>query len=147
MGLVVLALVVVAAVLVVRRVSTSPQERYCQEAADRRAELTADLAKGPEVGLLTALPLLEDLRDAAPPDIADAWSRFVKAVVGLRDALDEAGVDPETYDRDDPPEGVSVADRDAIDRAATALGSAATRTALSQVDQHARDVCGTPLTQ
>ena len=146
-GVLVLAVVVVAAVLVVRRVTTTPQERYCDELDARRAELTATLSRSSDDGLIVALPILEDLRERAPEDLRDEWRQVVDAVQGLRDALDDADVDPASYDRDDPPTGVTDAQKDRIDQAATVLGSAATRAALLGIDQHARDVCGTPLTQ
>jgi hypothetical protein len=145
-GVVLLAVVAVAAVLVVQRVRTTPQERYCDELVSRRAELTATLSRDGD-GLIVALPILEDLRERAPDDLADEWQQLVTAVQGLSDAVDAAGVDPATYDRDDPPAGVSQAQRTRIDEAATVLGSASTRSALLSIDQQARDVCGTPLTQ
>jgi hypothetical protein len=152
-GRVVLAVVVlmgllaVGVVVGVRQLSTSPQERYCDEVLARRAELTTVLSTDGGDGLLRALPILADLRERAPADIRDEWRVLVRALEGLRDALEAAGADPATYDRDDPPQGVSAAERDRIDAAALVVGSSATSQALSGLDQHARDVCGTPLTQ
>ena len=57
--------------------------------------------------LLRALPIFRELEDAAPDDIRDDWKIVVDGLTALEDALDDAGVDPATYDRDDPPEGVS----------------------------------------
>ena len=70
---------------------------------------------------------------------------MIDALEGLQQALDDAGVDPATYDRDHPPDGLSQADKDAIDVAASRLTSEETVTAFSAVDQQAKDVCGTPL--
>ncbi len=63
----------------------------------------------------------------------------------LRDALDDAGVDPSTYDPKKPPTGVTEEQRAAIAAAATALASRETQQAFESVQQEVRDVCGTPL--
>ncbi len=73
--------------------------------------------------LLKALPIFRDLADEAPEDLRDEWKTVIEAVAGLQEALEDAGVDPATYDRDHPPEGLSQADQDAIDAAAGQLTS------------------------
>lgn len=147
LALVVLAAVVVAGVLVVRRLATSPQERYCATVVAQRAELSDRLSAGTPDVLITALPVFEDLQDDAPSDITDEWRQVVDAIRGLRDALDATGVDPATYDRTDPPDGVGTAETQRIDDAAGVLGSQETSAALADLDQQARDLCRTPLTQ
>ena len=59
--------------------------------------------------------------------------------------MDDAGVDPATYDRDDPPEDVSEEERDRIDAAAEELTTQESVAAFAAVEQQARDVCKTPL--
>ena len=103
------------------------------------------LGGGAPDALLKALPIFRDLADDAPEDIADDWAVVVDAISALQKALDDADVDPATYDRDHPPAGLSAADKDAIDAAARGLTAEATVTAFSAVDQQAKDVCGTPL--
>jgi hypothetical protein len=146
-ALALVAAVAVAAVLLVRRLTGSPQDRYCTEVQDRRAELSDTLSRDSPDVLLLALPVFEDLAARAPSDIRDEWQQVVSAITGLADALDAAGVDPATYDRKKPPTGVSAAERTRIDDAAVQVGSQATAGALGDLDQQARDVCGTPLTQ
>lgn len=121
------------------------QEKYCDTVEDHQQELGEVLGDGSPDALLKALPIFEDLRDDAPEDIRDDWKTVIDAVAGLEKALDDADVDPATYDRDDPPAGLSQDDKDAIDAAARQLTSDRTVTAFSSVDQHAKDVCGTPL--
>ena len=75
---------------------------------------------GPDV-LLKALPIFRELQDAAPDDIRDDWKIVVSGLTALEAALEDAGVDPATYDRDDPPEGLSDAEKDRIDAAAEEL--------------------------
>ena len=70
---------------------------------------------------------------------------LIEAIDGLVEALDNAGVDPATYDRDKPPAGVTDEERAAIDAAARRLTAPETATALEAVQQQARDVCKTPL--
>ena len=120
-------------------------EAYCDEVQAQQEPLTEALAQGAQTGLLAALTPFEALQDKAPDDIADDWGIVVQRVRTLGDALDGAGVDPATYDPDAPPADLSDTDRAAIDAAAAQLLSPASRTALANVEQQARDVCGTPL--
>ena len=124
---------------------TSDQEKYCDAVKDHQQELGEVLGDGSPDALLKALPIFRDLADQAPEDLRDEWKTLIDAVAGLQQALEDAGVDPATYDRDHPPEGLSQADQDAIDAAAGQLTSEETVTAFNGVDQQAKDVCGTPL--
>ena len=120
-------------------------EEYCEEVEERRAQIGAAVAAGPQTGLIRALPSFKALAAKAPDDIRDEWDTVIEAIEDLVDAFDEAGADPASYDLKNPPADVSAADRDAIQAAAVALGSQSTRAALAGVDQQARDVCKTPL--
>ena len=124
---------------------TDQQEKYCDAVEDHQRELGEVLGGGGPDALLTALPIFRDLADQAPEDLRDEWKTVIDAVAGLQEALDDAGVDAATYDREHPPVGLSQDHKDAIDAAARQLASEATVTALSGVDQQAKDVCGTPL--
>jgi hypothetical protein len=121
------------------------QEKYCDAVGDHQKELGEVLGDGAPDALFKALPIFRELRDEAPEDIRDEWSTVIDAVEGLQKALEDAGVDPVTYDRDHPPEGLGQADKDAIDAAARELTNDQTVTSFSAVDQQAKDVCGTPL--
>jgi len=121
------------------------QEQYCDAVKDHQQELGQITGDGGPDALLKALPIFRDLGEDAPEDIRDDWRTLIGALDGLQTALDEAGVDAATYDRDDPPAGLSQADKDKIDTAALELASNATAQALNSVQQQARDVCGTPL--
>lgn len=121
------------------------QEKYCDAVKDHQQKLSEVLGDGSPDALLEALPIFRDLADDAPDDVRDDWKTVVDALEGLQDALRHADVDPATYDRDHPPAGLSQADKDAIDEAATELGSEASNTAFNAVEQEAKDVCGTPL--
>ena len=121
------------------------QEKYCDTVKSNQQKLGEVLGDGSPDALLKALPIFRDLAADAPDDIKDDWKVVVDAVGGLHDALEDAGVDPATYDRDNPPAGLSQKDKDAIDAAARELVSPATVAAFGNVDQQAKDVCGTPL--
>ena len=121
------------------------KEKYCDAVEEHQQELGEVLGDGSPDALFKALPIFRDLADQAPDDLRDEWKTLIDAVAGLQEALEDAGVDPATYDRDDPPEGLDQADQDAIDAAASQLSSAETTAAFSGVDQQAKDVCGTPL--
>lgn len=124
----------------------SDQDAYCDAVADHQEELSETLGAGHPDALLRALDVLRDLADEAPSDIADEWQQVVGSIEGLRQALDEAGVDASTYDPVQPPPGLTKAQRQAIVDAAGRVGSAETVRALQELDQQARDVCHTPLT-
>lgn len=118
---------------------------YCSTVEEHRSLIGVALKAGPTTGLIRALPSFEALSNKSPGDIADDWAIVIDAITELVDALDEADIDPASYSREDPPAGLTKADKDRIDAAATALGAPATVQALSSVEQQARDVCGSPL--
>lgn len=143
---VVVAVVVVAGFLVLRdTASDDPFASYCAAVEEHRSELGAALGAGEETGLLRALPVFEDLAAQAPDDIRDEWAVVVDRVGELQAALDAAGVDAAAYDFEKPPAELAAEDREAIETAATRLGSADTASALAGVEQQARDVCKSPL--
>lgn len=144
-----LAVAVVAAAvgyLVLRDDDEDPQAAYCEAVEAERADLSEALAGGESTGLIAALPHFEALAAEAPRDLEDEWEIVVEVVTDLRDALDEAGVDPASYDPKKPPADLDPDDRDAIAAAADALASRRTTEAFAGVQQHSRDVCRTPLT-
>jgi hypothetical protein len=140
------AAVLLAAAVALSGCSQDPKDRYCDAVSDHQAELSQLLADGGNGALIEALPVFQDLYDDAPEDLRDEWRTVVGAVGELQQALADAGADPATYDRTDPPAGVTRAQRAAIDAAARRLTSERTVLALEGVQQQARDVCGTPLT-
>ena len=110
-------------------------------------DLTELMAEEGPTTLLDARDVLGDLAEEAPRDIRDEWEQVLDAIDGLDEALEEAGVDAATYDADDPPEGVTEEQRQAIARAADELATRETVEAWEGVKQHAKDVCKTPLYQ
>jgi hypothetical protein len=138
---------VLAAVLgpVLAGCAGDPREEYCEAVADHQQALADIVGSGAPDALVEALGIFRDLHEQAPDDVTDEWQQVIGRIDALADALRAAGVDPATYDRDDPPAGVTAADRARIEAAAAQLGSAATVRALQDLDQQARDVCKTPL--
>jgi hypothetical protein len=127
--------------------SGDPQADYCDTVEDHQVELT-DIAASEDAGaLFDALPVYDDLADDAPQDIADDWAAVIEPLRALEKTLSEAGVDPSSYAADEPPADLDDADREAIEAAARGVGSEATVTAMAAVEQHALDVCGTPLSR
>ncbi len=123
-----------------------PKDEYCDAVRSHQQELSGIVGSGAPDALLQALDAFRDLQDHAPEDITDEWQQVVGRVEALGQALDDAGVDPATYDRDHPPEGLTGEQKARIDAAAAQLGSGTTLRALQDLDQQARDVCRTPLT-
>jgi len=122
-----------------------PFEAYCDEVKERQAALSEDLAGGSATALIEALPEFEALKAKSPDDLRDEWATVTRRIEALKDALEDAGVDPATYDRKHPPAGVTKAQRRAIEAAARALATPEMAAALDGVEQQARDVCRTPL--
>jgi hypothetical protein len=125
--------------------SDDPYAGYCEVVTDNQVDLTRITDEGGPDVLLRALPIFRELEDAAPSDIRDDWKIVVTGLAALESALDDAGVDPATYDRDKLPDGVSEAERDRIDAAAQDLTTDESVAAFAAVEQQARDVCKTPL--
>jgi hypothetical protein len=141
-----LLLVAAVAVPTLTGCGGDPTDEYCEAVADHQSELSEIVATGRPDALIDALDIFRDLQDKAPGDITDEWQQLVGRVEALDDALDDAGVDPTTYDRRHPPAGLTEEQRAGIDAAAAQLGSGTTLRALQDLDQQARDVCQTPLT-
>lgn len=124
--------------------SSDPTDDYCSEVRAQQKPLTEAAVAGAS-GLLQALPSFEALRDKAPEDIADEWVIVVQRITVLREALDEAGVDPAAYDPAEGPKDLSELEQATIAAAASGLLTTAMSDALDSVQQHSRDVCKTPL--
>ena len=122
------------------------KEDYCDAVKDHQTELSDIISTGKPDALINALDIFHDLQDRAPSDITDEWQQLVGRIEALQDALDDADVDAATYDRDDPPAGLTSEQKARIDAAAKELGSGTTLRALQDLGQQARDVCQTPLT-
>jgi hypothetical protein len=137
---------VVALLLPLLAACGSDEDRYCDAVEEHRQQLSDIVGSGDPDALISALDVFEDLQDKAPGDITDEWQQVVGRIRALSDALDDAGVDPATYDRDHPPAGLGADDKARIDAAAQELGSGTTLRALQDLEQQARDVCKTPLT-
>ncbi|NYG56057.1 hypothetical protein [Nocardioides perillae] len=123
-------------------------EAYCEVVAEEQSALVeaAEDAEGGGTGtLLAAYDSLERMADAAPGDVAADWDEVVLRVGALRDALADAGVDPATYDPEEPPEGLGADEREAVTAAAVDLVEPTTLRAVQRVEQQVLDVCGAPL--
>jgi hypothetical protein len=118
---------------------------YCGAVEDHQSDLGSIAHAGDRTALLQALPILEELRDRSPEDVADDWQLLVTRIRALDTALTKADVDPATYDPKHPPAGLSSEDRDLIRRAAAELAASDTRQAFATVQQEVLDVCHTPL--
>lgn len=123
----------------------SDKADYCDAVTSHQKDLSEIVGAGKPDAMLEALDIFRDLQDKAPSDVSDEWQQVVGSVETLQKALDDAGVDGATYDRDHPPADVTAAQKKAIDAAAARVGGAETLQAIKDLDQEARDVCHTPL--
>ena len=138
----------VVVVLLAAGCSSDPDEKYCHDLSEARTSLTG-LADRSDEGagdyLEPALSLFEDLRADAPSGLRDEWDTIVFAWSDLVDVLERTGVDPTTFDPAKKPEGLSKQDFDLVRAAAAELGTARVQDAVTEVTQHAEEVCGVTL--
>lgn len=122
----------------------SPTEKYCSTLKDDKAKLQKLASSSDTPGrqvLHGSLAVFEDLKQAAPQDIAGDWGDFVFAWRSLVDAFDAAGVDPSTFTPDKRPAGVSEAEFEAIKQAAAGLEEEPVRLAARRIEDHAQTIC------
>lgn len=135
------------AALVLAGCSGDPQEDYCEAVTDHQRELT-DVAASEDTGaLFDALDTYDELREQAPRDITDDWDAVIEPLRALEQALADHDVDPSSYSSGEPPADLDEQGRREIEAAAREVGSERTVTAMAAVEQHALDVCGTPLSR
>ncbi len=135
------------ACLVLTGCSDDPQADYCDSVTEHQEELSEIAASEDAGALFGALDTYDDLREEAPRDIADDWDAVIDPLRGLEEVLADHGVDPSSYAADEPPADLDDAGRREIEAAAREVGSEQTVTAMAAVEQHALDVCGTPLSR
>lgn len=116
-------------------------ESYCGVVKEHRKEFNEMVDAGSQYGLITHLPMLEELADAAPRDLVDEWQLFLGAVKQLTQAVDATGHEVEDFADGAVPEDLSDAERSAITEAADRLASDDTLAASQGIDTQARDVC------
>lgn len=127
--------------------SDDPAGGYCESVKDHQVELS-DIAASSEPGaIFEVLEPYRELRDDAPRDLGDEWKQVIDRLEALEAALDEAGVDPSTYDPKTTLEALPAEQRRAIEGAARDLGDDATVGAMAGLEQQALDVCKMPLSQ
>jgi hypothetical protein len=122
------------------------REAYCDAVGQRSEEVSRTVAEGGPGAFLEVLPALQDLADQAPSDLKDEWRTLVNALEGLRDALDEAGLEPaDLGEGGGLPAGLSREDRRTVRGAASVLASPEVVSATRGIEQQALDVCKQPL--
>jgi hypothetical protein len=114
---------------------------YCSALEQHNKEIAEMIGSDSPSALLNGLPMLRDLADKSPEDLADEWQTFIGALDALRDAIKSAGVKPSDFKDGKPPKGLSVGDQKAIADAASQIGTDDVVQASSGIEQEARDVC------
>ncbi|MCP3423690.1 hypothetical protein [Nocardioides pinisoli] len=142
-----LAPAVLLACLAVAGCSGDAHADYCEAVEDHQADLSEVAASDDAGAVFDALDDYEALAEEAPRDIADDWAAVVGPLRTLEEVLAAHDVDPSTYIAEEPPAGLGSDARKDIEAAARAVGSRRTVEAMSAVEQHALDVCGTPLSR
>ncbi|GAB3253777.1 hypothetical protein GCM10027425_13220 [Alteromonas gracilis] len=120
---------------------STPGEEYCATLEDRREEFSELAASEDPAALLRAVPLLEDVRAAAPSDLKDEWQVFLNAVRGLREALASADLAPDDFAGGRVPDTLDAQQRRDLAAAADQLVSPDVRSAARGIEDQARDVC------
>jgi hypothetical protein len=140
-------LLVCAASLALSGCSGDPEADYCEAVEEHQAELSEVAASEDAGAVFDALDDYEQLAELAPRDITDDWAAVVAPLRTLEEVLAAHDVDPSTYTAKTPPAGLAADAREEIEAAARAVGSQRTVEAMTAVEQHALDVCGTPLSR
>ena len=116
-------------------------EDYCGAIQAANKKVAAMIASDSPSALLSNVPLLKDLAQEAPEDIADEWQTLIGALEGLDEALDDAGVQASDFTGGKPPAGLGATDQKAIADAAGQVGGEDVVQATYGIEQQARDVC------
>jgi len=116
---------------------------YCGLVEQHSAAVQAGVE--PLHDVVAGLPELEALAAKAPSDLKDEWQVVVNSVRGFAQAFEETGVDPGTADLSALPDRVTPEQRQRIKDAASGLLSPQVTEAVAGIEQHALDVCHTPL--
>jgi hypothetical protein len=114
---------------------------YCSDVEQHRKQIADMIGSGSPSALLDNLPMLRDLAEQSPDDLADEWQTLIRALDGLDDAIRAAGVKPSDFEDGKPPVGLGVTDQKAIADAAGQIGADDVVQATSGIEQQARDVC------
>lgn len=120
------------------------QEKYCDALAEEQKTLTELADDAGESGADVLTPTIESferLRTEAPDEVRDEWETVLAAYESLEDAVQRAGVDPGDYSPDDPPPGLSKAERDRLASVASKLASFRVTEAIAGIEQHGDEVC------
>ncbi len=136
-----LATAVAAILLLTLTGCGDPTEDYCSELRKDRKEFAEMLESESSSALLGNLPMLRDLAEKSPDDLSDEWQTYLRAIEGLDQAIERAGVEPSDFDGGKPPAGLSEGDRKAIAEAAGQITTDEVIAAASGIEQQARDVC------
>ena len=120
---------------------------YCTAVKEHQTDLSEIAASGDTGAIFDALPAYRELQAAAPADLSDEWTQVIGRLTTLQTALEDAGVEPSSYDPKKPPADLTDEQRAAIEGAARDLGEPATVRAMTGIEQQALDVCKTPLSQ
>jgi hypothetical protein len=117
---------------------------YCAEVKADADQITRTVDEKGAGAFVAVLPTFEELADKAPGDLRDEWQVFLNALRGLRDALEATGVEPGEVNGKLPAD-LPADDRRRIKGAASVLAGQDVRLATQAIEQHALDVCHTPL--
>lgn len=120
------------------------RDSYCEQIKDKADEMTRTVDEGGAGAFVELLPTFEDLADAAPSDLKDEWRTFVNALLALRDALEDTGVEPDEVDGK-LPDDLTGEERRRVRSTAALLVSADVVAAVQGIEQHGLDVCHTAI--
>ena len=116
-------------------------DAYCGDLQRHQKEMAEMIDSASPTALLSHLPMLHELADKSPDDLADEWQTFVGALDHLEKVIEDAGVKPSDFTDGRPPAGLSEADRKAIVDAADQISADDVTSAASGIEQQGRDVC------
>lgn len=116
-------------------------DAYCGDLRRHQKEFSEMIDSTSQTALLSHLPMLRDLADKSPKDLADEWQVFVDALDELEKTIKAAGVKASDFVDDKPPASLSDSDRQKIADAADQVSSDQVVQAVNGIEQEGRDVC------
>lgn len=117
---------------------------YCDQVKTDADTITRAVDEKGAAAFFDVLPTLEGLAEKAPGDVRDEWQVLLNALRGMRDALEDTGVEPDQVNGK-LPAGLPAEDKRRIRGAASVLAGQDVLVATQGIEQHALDVCHTPL--
>jgi hypothetical protein len=125
----------------------SDTSSYCDSLKSSKKDF-AEFSDGNLTGFEDVIDTFHKLAKQAPDDISTEWATLDGAMVGIEDAVDEAGLalsDLEAIAKGELPEGADIDKLGSLVDGLDKMGSEDVDKAAEAIEKHAKDDCGVDL--